>query len=378
MSCWKRSILRALAWPGSAWTLTFIFLFPVLAFSHAGNISYSQITVENLLIRHQIQILVEELEEAVVLDSDHDGTITPEELEAVREELADYLGRKVEVRSWNVALPLRLKSLEIREREVFDADQETLPFLLVELVFESSHLLSQFQIRCHVLDEVDIRHDNFAKITVFGSEHPFVFKRWNTFVYERGQGRTEEFFPSVWSIFHNFGMLGGEHILTGYDHMLFLLGLLLVGTRFLPTVQVVTAFTVAHSVSLVLAAFKIVEVSAGIVEPIIALSIMYVAAENFLSWFPMKRWLLSFGLGLIHGLAFAQGLEMLDLPRAQFVTALLSFNLGIELVQVMIVAIVFPALMLMAKSPWRLGTIRVLSLVIFVLGTAWLVERVFW
>jgi hypothetical protein len=151
-----------------------------------------------------------------------------------------------------------------------------------------------------------------------------------------------------------------------------------VGTRFLPTVQVVTAFTVAHSVSLVLAAFKIVEVSAGIVEPIIALSIMYVAAENFLSWFPMKRWLLSFGLGLIHGLAFAQGLEMLDLPRAQFVTALLSFNLGIELVQVMIVAIVFPALMLMAKSPWRLGTIRVLSLVIFVLGTAWLVERVFW
>ena len=133
-----------------------------------------------------------------------------------------------------------------------------------------------------------------------------------------------------------------------------------------------------YSVALVLAAFKIVEVSVGIVEPMIALSIMYVAAENFFSWFPLKRWMISFGFGLIHGLAFAQGLQMLDLPRAQFAMALLSFNLGIELAQVMIVAIAFPALMLMAEAPWRERTIRALSLVIFCLGTTWLVERVFW
>lgn len=374
---WGESRERARARLRLAWTLIFMLIFPVLAFSHAGNVSYSQITVENLRIRHEIQILVEELEEAVPLDADRDGTITPAELEAVREELAEYLSRKIEVESWNVALPLRLESLEIREREVVDADQETLPFLWVELVFESPHLLSRFQIRCHVLDEIDIRHDNFAKITILGSERPFVFKPWNAFVYERGQGRAEQFFPSVWSTFTSFGMLGGEHILTGYDHMLFLIGLLLVATRFLTTVKVVTAFTVAHSVSLVLAAFKIVEVSADIVEPVIALSIMYVAAENFFSWFAMKRWLISFGFGLIHGLAFAQGLEMLDLPRVQFVTALLSFNIGIELAQVMIVAIAFPALMLMAGAPWRLRTIRGLSLLIFCLGSVWLVERVF-
>ncbi|MEE8349362.1 MAG: HupE/UreJ family protein [Acidobacteriota bacterium] len=360
------------------WTLIFLVCFPVLGFSHAGNVSYSQITVENLQIRHQIEILLEELEEVIPLDTDRDGVITSEELEAVRDELADYLARKVEVESWEVAIPLRLESLEIREREVIDADSDTLPFLWVELIFDSPHLLSQFKIRCHVLDEVDVRHDNLAKITVFGVERPFVFKPWNTFVYERGRGRAEQVFPSLWSTLHSFGMLGGEHILTGYDHMLFLIGLLLVATRFLTTVKVVTAFTVAHSVALVLAAFKLVEVSVGIVEPMIALSIMYVAAENFFSWFPLKRWMISFGFGLIHGLAFAQGLQMLDLPRTQFAIALLSFNVGIELAQVMIVAVAFPALMLMARAPWRDRTIRVLSLVLFVMGTVWLVERVLW
>ena len=371
----ERSMTRSRARILLLWTLTLVFLFPAAVFPHAGNVSYSEITVENLQIRHEIQILVEELEEAVPLDTDGDGTITSDELEEAREDLADYLSQKVEVESWNVAIPLRLEGLEILQREVVDADEDTLPFLRVELVFESPHLLSQFQIRCHVLDEVDIRHDNYAKITVFGSERPFVFKPWNTFVYERGQGRSEAFIPSMWSTFYSFGMLGGDHIFTGYDHMLFLIRLLLVATRFLTTVKVVTAFTVAHSVSLVLAAFKIVQVSPGIVEPIIALSIMYVAAENFFSWFPMKRWLISFGFGLIHGLAFAQGLQMLDLPRAQFITALLSFNIGIELAQVMVVVVAFPLLMLMAEAPWRLRVIRGLSVVLFVLGSAWLVER---
>jgi len=111
------------------------------------------------------------------------------------------------------------------------------------------------------------------------------------------------------------------------------------------------------------------------VEAVIALSIMYVAAETVFSWFPIKRWLVSFSFGLVHGLAFAETLQVLHLPRTQLVTALFSFNVGIEIAQVLIVASAFPVLLAMAKASWRLRAIQGLSFVIFCCGTAWLIQR---
>ena len=257
-------------------------------------------------------------------------------------------------------------------------DQEELePFLFAELVFESPNLVGAFSMRCRLLDDVDIRHDSFAKIEIGGRSRPFVFTPYNTFVFDPGGGRTiTRLAPDLWATFNNFALLGAEHIFSGYDHILFLIGLLLVAARFAETVKVVTAFTIAHSFSLALAALEIVEVSSRIVEPFIALSIMYVAAENFFSWFPVQRWMISFAFGLIHGLAFAQGLQVLNLPKAQFVTALLSFNVGIEMAQVLIVAVTFPLFLAAAKVPWRLRAIQGLSAVLFLLGTLWLIERV--
>ena len=357
-------------------TTAFLLLFPAWGFPHAGNVSYSQITVQGRQVRQQIRILVEELLMAVPLDRNQDGTLDQEELEAGREELTLYLQQKVEIISRDVTLPLRIDSLEMSELEV-DDQEELEPFLFVELIFEAPNLVGAFSMRCRLLDDVDIRHDNFAKIIIRGQSRPFVFTPYNTFVYDPGGGRsTSRLVPDLWSTFNNFALLGAEHIFSGYDHILFLIGLLLVAARFSETFKVVTAFTIAHSFSLALAALEIIEVSSRIVEPFIALSIMYVAAENFFSWFPVQRWMISFGFGLIHGLAFAQGLQVLDLPKAQFVTALLSFNVGIEMAQVLIVAVTFPLILAVAKVPWRLRAIQGLSAVLFLLGTLWLIERV--
>ena len=358
------------------WTLTWLFLFSLPAFPHAGNVSYSQFTVQDREVRVEIQILVKELLLAVPLDGNQDGAVDPRELEASRELLTGYLREKLEIFSVAKRLPLRVESFEVRLRAVVDS--EPLPFLFAQLVFESPRPLTQFRIRCHLLDEVDIRHDNFAKIDLHGFIRPFVFTPSNAFVYRGGKGQSVQVASSAWGTFYSFGVLGVEHIFTGYDHMLFLIGLVLVATAFAPTVKVVTAFTIAHSVSLALAALRVVQVPSSLVEAVIALSIMYVACENFFSWFPVKRWIISFGFGLVHGLAFAQALEILHLPRIQFVTALFSFNVGIEIAQVVIVALIFPFILAMAKAPWRLRAVQGFSFLIFWCGTLWLAQRTFW
>ena len=346
-----------------------------LAFSHAGNVSYSQIIVSDHELRQEVQILVQELLLALPIDANKDGTLEQGELEASRAILTDYLQKKIEVFSEGARLPLRVESLEVRKESVVDSDPS--PFLFAQVVFASPRPLTEFRMRCHLLDEVNIRHDNFAKITIGGVVRPFVFTPANAFEYRGGVARSVALSSSHWATFLNFGTLGLKHIFTGYDHMLFLVGLLLVATRFGHTVKVVTAFTIAHSFSLTLAALRVVQIQTRLVESFIALSIMYVTFENVISWFPVRRWLISFGFGLVHGLAFAQALEVLHLPRPQLVTALFSFNVGIEVAQVVVVALTFPLIFAMAKAPWRLRAVQTLSIVIFACGTLWLVQRAF-
>jgi hypothetical protein len=131
--------------------------------------------------------------------------------------------------------------------------------------------------------------------------------------------------------------LGIEHILTGYDHLLFVLSLLMLGAGLPYLLKVITAFTVAHSISLSLAAFGILTLPSKFVESGIALTIAYVAAENLFHKNPTalsrSRWALTFGFGLIHGLGFAGVLEEIGLPREHAALSLLGFNLGVELGQ---------------------------------------------
>jgi hypothetical protein len=174
-----------------------------------------------------------------------------------------------------------------------------------------------------------------------------------------------------------FLVLGVEHIFLGYDHVCFLLALIIVGGRLLNLIKIVTAFTVAHSITLILAALQVVELPSRLVEAGIALSIVYVAVENFWLHRTDYRWVLSFAFGLVHGFGFANVLRELGLPTEGLVASLLAFNLGVEVGQLCIVALLFPLTWWAARSLYRRPLVQGVSGIILLLGLGWLAERVF-
>jgi len=193
---------------------------------------------------------------------------------------------------------------------------------------------------------------------------------------------------TAWAFLHE----GIRHILTGYDHVLFLLCLLLpsvmrrtpAGWRpverlpqaVLPVVGIVSAFTVAHSITLALAALKIVSLSPAFIEPAIAITIILAALDNVWPIFPVRRVLVAFFFGLIHGFGFAGVLAELNLPTTAFAWALLEFNLGLELGQLLIVVGVTALLFVMRQRPhYGFWVIRGGSFAAMVIGALWLVER---
>lgn len=196
---------------------------------------------------------------------------------------------------------------------------------------------------------------------------------------------------SPWTNAVEFLVLGLEHIITGYDHLAFLLGLLLVvgavrhqrgglwpALRYL--LAIVTSFTVAHSVTLVGTAMGWLSVPSRLVEPAIALSIVYVGVENLLVAVPRRRWLLTFAFGLVHGFGFAHMLRDIGLPHNGLVLSLAAFNLGVELGQVAVVAVcVLLLAVAMTRIPqrwYRAVVVRGGSVVVALLGILWLTERV--
>jgi hydrogenase/urease accessory protein HupE len=174
-----------------------------------------------------------------------------------------------------------------------------------------------------------------------------------------------------------FFRLGVEHILTGYDHILFLLALILRGGRLRSLIGIVTAFTIAHSITLALAVLGVVVIPSWFVEPVIALSIAYVALENiFRSNAPSRRWAVSFVFGLVHGFGFAGALLELGLPPSGLVGSLLFFNFGVEAGQAMIVAALFPILLWLCRFAWERRAVTAISVVVFVAAMALVIERV--
>lgn len=176
----------------------------------------------------------------------------------------------------------------------------------------------------------------------------------------------------------SFFRLGVEHILTGYDHLLFLGALLLRGGRLLSLFKIITAFTVAHSITLALAVFGLLAVPERLVECVIAASIVYVALENvFLRDAPSQRWVVSFLFGLVHGFGFASALSPLHLPPHHLALALLGFNLGVEAGQALVVALLLPILVWLRGSSWERRAVRTASCAVALLGFIWFVERLF-
>ncbi len=144
--------------------------------------------------------------------------------------------------------------------------------------------------------------------------------------------------PSKWQTAGRYIVSGIEHIAIGYDHIAFLLAVIVLGRHFWPLFKVVTAFTVAHSITLTLAVLGLVTLPSQIVESLIAATIVYVAAENFFVRDIRHRWWLTFAFGLIHGFGFASVLRDYGLPENALGIALASFNIGVEIGQLFIVA----------------------------------------
>ncbi len=183
-----------------------------------------------------------------------------------------------------------------------------------------------------------------------------------------------------WQAFLSYIPVGFDHILPkGLDHILFVLGLFFLSTRLRPLIWQVSAFTLAHTVTLALGALGLVNVSPSIVEPLIAASITYVAVENVLTD-GLHRWrpVVIFCFGLLHGLGFASVLGEFGLPPDQFLPALIGFNIGVELGQLTVIGIAFLAVGLWFRNkPWYRTRISVpASIVIALIGGYWFVERV--
>ncbi len=181
--------------------------------------------------------------------------------------------------------------------------------------------------------------------------------------------------------FWKFFPLGIKHILTGYDHLLFLLALLIGCQRLRPMLLIITAFTLAHSITLALATFDIVNLPSRWVESFIALSIICVGLENFRrNLSVMRRVGLTFGFGLVHGLGFAGLLKSIGLgANGQTVVApLLAFNLGVEAGQLAVLVLVLPVLFYARRQPAFVRSgIPVLSSIVILLGLYWFAQRAF-
>ncbi len=180
-------------------------------------------------------------------------------------------------------------------------------------------------------------------------------------------------------VVRQYTVLGFTHILPhGLDHILFVLGLFLLSARAKPLLVQVTAFTVAHSITLALSIYGVVSLSPAIVEPLIAASIVYVALENIVTS-DLKPWrpLVVFGFGLLHGLGFAGVLTEIGLPRSEFVTGLIAFNVGVELGQLAVIGLAFVAVGMWARARvwYRARVIVPASIAIAAVGLYWTIER---
>ena len=175
--------------------------------------------------------------------------------------------------------------------------------------------------------------------------------------------------------------LGVEHILTGYDHLLFLFALLVVCRDVRSILTVISCFTVAHSLTLALAVLEIVRLPGRIVEPLIAASITYVGVENLVQGgAPRWRWLITLSFGLIHGLGFADALREFGIGSAGsgIVLPLVGFNLGVEIGQLSVAAIILPILWCLRKHPVIMHRlVPVCSMSIVIAGSYWMIERIF-
>lgn len=297
------------------------------------------------------------------LDRDLDGAVSEDEVLRARPAIAGYLRENLALTANGIAAEPTLQGLSIAK------DREGFPFLEAGVGYEAQRPIGDLTIQVRALQNLYSDHRTLAEIDWGGRIEQFVFQHGSSYAATRGGARP-------WSTARQFTLLGVEHIFTGYDHILFLFGLLLAGRGFKNLVAIVTSFTLAHSITLALATFGMVQPARRAIEAAIALSVAYVGAENLLVKDVRHRWRITFAFGLVHGFGFASVLREMELPRSGLALSLFTFNLGVEIGQVVIVGLFWPLLLALDRTRHRTFVMRLASSVIVAFGLFWLLERV--
>jgi hypothetical protein len=334
------------------------------SFAHITSISYSEVVIEDNQARMLLRAPLPELDLALDLDRNHDATVDELELQEEAGRIQTYLKERIEFIVENKPLPAGIGDLTIWR------DSDGHPFLETSIIFTSvqDRTLKRFKLRCDLLREIVQDHRTIAKITANDRTEEFIFENGRSY-----EGEREGIIVSL----VQFVRLGIIHIFTGYDHIAFLLGLLLMGGSFKNVLKIITSFTIAHSLTLGLAALNAIIIPSWIIESGIALSIVYIAAENLFFHSFDHRWIVTSFFGLVHGFGFANILKEMDLSRSELIAMLFPFNFGVEIGQVVILSLLLPLLWLAKGRRYYDLLVKSASVLILCWGLVLLYERGF-
>lgn len=351
------------------------------ALAHKPSDAYLTLDARDRVIRGQWDIALRDLEVAIGLDADQDGTITWGELRARQAEIAAFALARLDLAADGVPCPL------VANEHLVD-DHSDGAYAVLRFAATCPIAPSRLSVGYRLLFDQDRQHKGLIRIDHADASHQLILDadtRERTVVLAA---------PSMWRQFVDTTCQGVWHIWIGADHVLFLLSLLLPAVfvrrdrtweaaesfraAAWEVARVVTAFTVAHSITLALAAFGWAVVPSRLIESAIAVSVVIAAANNVRPFLTERRWAMAFGFGLIHGFGFAGALADLGLERGALALPLLAFNLGVEAGQLAIVAVFLPV-------AWWLRELWFYRRLVFVGGStgvaaialAWFIERAF-
>lgn len=335
---------------------------PRAAWAHPFSQSSSILVANGRDIRAVLTVDLISIHSMPDLDRNRDNRISYGELDDAIERIYDAVGRHFVVRGPDAPVQTTVERYQL----VDDTR------VRLEILYRFPSDVTATDITSTLADITQPNHRHLMSVTIGGVTHEAVL----------GAGRPRATFDAVGTnsylnTFGSFLWLGVEHIFTGYDHLAFLVGLLIATGTFRSLVKIVTSFTLAHSVTLALATFDLVMMPAKLTESLIALSIVYVAAENLLRSQAIERYRVTFLFGLVHGFGFSSILREMQLPSSNLALSLFSFNAGVELGQLAFVAVVFPMTVYLASSKWRTGIRSAVSFGVVCVSTYWFVQRAF-
>ncbi|QGQ94657.1 HupE/UreJ family protein [Paenibacillus psychroresistens] len=359
---------------GAAVWLLFMMLFSIsinTVYAHFQTFAYSEISIENKTIHYTL--LLDPYEVVIRypdLDANSNGYVESEEVANLQNNLFEYVKSNLSVINEKVAGIPELKEVRLEDRK-------KIPMLRFDLEYPFSKPIGNFEIEySFFFQDTDPQHQNFVTI-VKGDKtvEKIIDKEHNILTNEVfGMNEITVSIPNWTSILLRYMSLGMEHIWSGIDHMLFLAVLIIGGGSKREYLKILTAFTLGHCITLGLSVMEVVVISPKIIEPLIALSIIYVAVENII-WKRLQwRWLVTLIFGLIHGFGFSYILQ--GMLTSHFALSLVSFNLGVEIGQIVVLAVLLPLVWYLAKKKWLLKTSYGISGIVGAIGVFWFIERV--